>query len=159
MRRNALATTVGLVSLFSALHASSATAQDLIWQVENPFRFFKATRSFALHEAASTRCAAIRRRCPTDIVWRTERKLNDPDCKDSSHPTSAPRPPASATSEPARLGGADPQRHLLREQRPAAPLSRRSASANIRGARAKEDYVLPDAHTVAIQIAPEQLAA
>ena len=52
MGRYALATTVGLVSLFSAFHASSATAQDLIWQVENPFRFFKSTKSFALHEAA-----------------------------------------------------------------------------------------------------------
>ena len=78
MGRYALAATVGLVSLFSALHASSATAQDLIWQVESPFRFFKSFRSFALHEAAYN---AVRGNAalPNDIVWRTERKLNDPD--------------------------------------------------------------------------------
>src|SRR4029077_2782029 len=87
MSRYALATTVGLVSLFSALHASSATAQDLIWQVENPFRFFKSTRSFALHEAAYN---AVRGNpttpAPADIIWRTERKLNDPDCRDAATP-------------------------------------------------------------------------
>src|SRR5215475_335172 len=85
MGRYALATFVGLVSLFSALHASSAMAQDLIWQVENPFRFFKSTRSFALHEAAFN---AVRGSgtLPADVIWRVERKLNDPDCKDPSTP-------------------------------------------------------------------------
>ena len=34
----------------------------------------------------SRRCAATRRPLPADIVWRTERRLNDPDCKDASHP-------------------------------------------------------------------------
>src|SRR4029077_9899756 len=85
MGRYALATMVGLVSLFSALHASSATAQDLIWQVENPFRFFKSSRSFALHEAPYT-CARATGALPNDIVWRTERRLNDPDCRDPSTP-------------------------------------------------------------------------
>ena len=64
MRRNALATTVCLVSIFSGLHASSAIAQDLIWQVENPFRFFKRPARSRCTRPRSTRCAAIRRRCP-----------------------------------------------------------------------------------------------
>src|SRR5215510_16602833 len=85
MGRYAHAATVGLVSLFSALHASTATAQDLIWQVENPFRFFKSTRSFALHEAAYN-AARGTGELPRDVVWRTERRLNDPDCRDSSSP-------------------------------------------------------------------------
>src|SRR5258708_13630856 len=92
MGRYALAAIVGLVSLFSALHASSATAQDLIWQVENPFRFFKSSRSFALHEAAynSVRGNAA---LPNAIVWPTERNLNDPDSRDSSTPDKAAAPP------------------------------------------------------------------
>ena len=123
MRRQALAT-AWAVSLFASLAAGSGQAADLIWQVENPFRFFKSTRSFALHEAAYTAVRGDpRRRCRRDIIWRTERRLNDPDCKDPRRPTSAPRPPASAIS---RAGSAGRRRrcrrHLLRQQRTAAPL-------------------------------------
>ena len=64
-----------------------AYSADLVWEVESPFRFFKPTKSFALHEAAYT---AVRgdpaTPLPADIVWRTERRLNDPDCRDPSHP-------------------------------------------------------------------------
>jgi len=41
-----------LIALFACLAATSSQAADLIWEVESPFRFFKASRSFALHEAA-----------------------------------------------------------------------------------------------------------
>ena len=75
MRRNALATTACFVSLFTAFCASSATAQDnaqvkgpeLIWQVDNPFRFYKAPRPFALHEAAF-----IVKKIALE-AWRTDR--------------------------------------------------------------------------------------
>jgi len=86
MRRAARATAWAL-SLFVSLAANSSRAADLIWDVENPFRFFKPTQSFALHEAAfnavrGNPSAAL----PADIIWRTERALNDPDCKDASTP-------------------------------------------------------------------------
>ena len=160
MGRYALATTVGLVSLFSALsalHASSAMAQDLIWQVENPFRFFKSSRSFALHETAYN---AVRGNSalPNDIVWRTERRLNDPDCKDSSSPDKCAAT-AGRQYQQSRLGWASqtvndtcydsngkPRRYL-------ATCERRYSWGS-----AKEDYVLPDAHTVVIQIPPDKLA-
>jgi hypothetical protein len=51
MRRQARST-AWAVSLFACLAATSSQAADLIWEVESPFRFFKASRSFALHEAA-----------------------------------------------------------------------------------------------------------
>src|SRR5438477_563378 len=36
--------------LLVVVAAGHGHASDLIWQVENPFRFFKAPRAFALHE-------------------------------------------------------------------------------------------------------------
>ena len=85
MRGHALAATAFFVGILASSLATSAVAADLIWQVENPFRFFKSTRSFALHEAAFN---AVRGNgaLPADVVWRIERKLNDPDCKDASTP-------------------------------------------------------------------------
>src|SRR5262245_65102985 len=85
--RQALAKTAWAVSLSASLAVSSSQAADLIWEVENPFLFFKPTRSFALHETAFKAArgdpsAPI----PADIIWRTERALNDPDCKDASTP-------------------------------------------------------------------------
>jgi hypothetical protein len=86
MRRQARAT-AWAISLFACLAATSGQAGDLSWEVESPFRFFKASRSFALHETAFN---AVRGdpsgSLPADIVWRTERALNDPDCKDASTP-------------------------------------------------------------------------
>src|SRR5215467_12192473 len=64
-----------------------AIVSDLEWEVDNPFRFYKTESSFALHERAFT---AVRggpeSPIPADIVWRTERRLNDPDCRDPSTP-------------------------------------------------------------------------
>src|SRR5262245_3335857 len=102
MRRNALATTACFVCLFTGF--GSAAAQDLVWQVENPFRFFKGSRSFALHEAAYT---AVRGNgpLPADVIWRTERKLNDPDCKDASTPEKC-EATAGRSYQQSRLGWA-----------------------------------------------------
>ena len=87
MRRYALSTSLWLVAIFIIFAAGTLQAAELVWQVENPFRFFKSTRSFATQEAAFT---AVRGNpagaLPADIVWRLERRLNDPDCKDSSTP-------------------------------------------------------------------------
>src|SRR5688500_7555402 len=84
MRR--LATTTWLASIAAALlQISAASASDLVWEVQNPFRFFKKPAAFALHEKAYD---AVRGKAdsalPGNIVWRTERRLNDPDCSDKS---------------------------------------------------------------------------
>src|SRR5262249_3899521 len=71
----------------------------------------------------------------------------------------ARRPPASAISKAASAG------RLRRWARPAMKATAVpaailcSASADIPGALAREDYVLPEAHTVAIRIAPQQLGS
>src|SRR4051812_49007370 len=81
----AIATAACFIAIFVSFAAGSVQSADLVWQVANPFRFFKGTRSFAQHEAAFN---AVRGTgpLPADIIWRTERRLNDPDCKDSSTP-------------------------------------------------------------------------
>ena len=159
MRRPALATTAWAASLFASLAVTSGQAADLIWEVENPFRFFKPTRSFTLHEAAFN---AVRgdpsSPLPADIIWRTERQLNDPDCKDAATPDRCAAT-AGKRYQQSRLGWAAqtvgetcydsngrPRRY--------SPVCERKYSWGT----AREDYVLPDAHTVAIRIAPEQLA-
>jgi len=166
MRRHALSTSLWLVALFdvlliasAAIIASAGTVQaaDLVWQVESPFRFFRSTQSFALQEAAF---GAVRGtgQLPADIVWRLERRLNDPDCKDASTPdrcaeTAGPRYQQSRLGWAAQTLGdtcydsnGKPRRYM--------PVCERRYSWGT----AKEDYILPDAHTVQIWIAPEQLA-
>ena len=170
MRRQGRAASVwGIIGSFIAIHlpafalsttsfAVSGHAADLVWEVENPFRFFKPTKSFALHEAAFNKVRGdLAGTLPADIIWRTERALNDPDCKDASTPD---RCAASAGKryQQSRLGWAaqtlpetcyeshgSPRRYSPRCDRKYS-----WGSAN-------EDYVLPEAHTVAIRISAEQL--
>src|SRR4051794_11336291 len=88
MRRHARAA-AWAVTLFTSLTPPKAQISPaaLIWEVETPFRFFKPTKSFALHEAAFNAARGDPSGpLPADIVWRTERKLNDPDCKDATNP-------------------------------------------------------------------------
>ncbi|HET7253198.1 MAG TPA: hypothetical protein VFJ46_05480, partial [Xanthobacteraceae bacterium] len=134
-------------------------AGDLIWEVESPFRFFKASRSFALHEAAFN---AVRGGpsgpLPADIVWRTERALNDPDCRDASTPDRCAAT-AGRRYQQSRLGWAaqtlgDTCYESDRRPRRYAVVCERKYSWGA----AREDYVLPEAHTVAIRIAPGLLA-
>ena len=80
-----LAAAFSAATILAAFNITPTHAQDLQWQVENPFRFFKSTRSFALHEAAYN-AARGKGDLPGDVIWRTERRLNDPDCRDSSSP-------------------------------------------------------------------------
>src|SRR5216683_2561653 len=157
--RQALAKTAWAVSLFASLAVTAVHAADLIWEVESPFRFFKPTRSFALHEAAFNAARGDPSApLPADIIWRTERRLNDPDCKDASNPDRC-EATAGKRYEQSRLGWAaqtvgetcyDSNGHPRRYQ---AVCERKYSWGS-----AKEDYVLPEAHTVAIAIAPEQLA-
>ncbi len=146
------------VVVLCGMGAGAAHAADLIWEVENPFRFFRVGQSFDLHERAYK---AVRGKAngaiPSDIIWRVERRLNDPACKDASTPD---RCAATARSgwDRQRLGwaartvgqicydnGAIPRRYLV--------VCSRRYSWGV----AKEDYVLPDAHTVNIRLAPERI--
>ena len=75
MRRRVLAT-AWATAFWAGLATTSTQAADLIWEVESPFRFFKPTRSFALHEAAFNAARGDPSApLPADIVWRTERRL------------------------------------------------------------------------------------
>jgi hypothetical protein len=165
MRRQALAI-AWAVTLFTSLGVSSSLAikssfaADLTWEVENPFRFFKPTRSFALHEAAFNAARGDPSvPMPPDIIWRTERALNDPDCKDASNPDRCAAT-AGKRYQQSRLGWAS---QTLGETCYDSNGSPRRYSAvcerKYSWGTAKEDYVLPEAHTVAIRIAPEQLEA
>src|SRR5258708_1752817 len=61
MRRNALSTSLWLVAIFTTFAAGTVQAAELVWQVESPFRFFKSTHSFALHEAAFNAARGVER--------------------------------------------------------------------------------------------------
>ena len=52
MRRLATTTWLVSVALTTTLQIGAAAASDLVWEVENPFRFFKKPAAFALHEKA-----------------------------------------------------------------------------------------------------------
>jgi hypothetical protein len=155
--RRAASIAVG-AGLLTAVAVSSSQAAGLIWEVENPFRFFKPTKSFALHEAAFN---AIRGDAsmplPADVVWRTERRLNDPDCKDASTPdrcaaTAGKRYHQSRMGWAAQTVGETCYEDNARPRRYASVCER-----SYSWGKAKEDYVLPEAHTVTIRIAPEKL--
>ena len=154
MRRLAVAATTCLAVLLPG----AACAAELTWEVENPFRFFKPSSSFALHENAfrSLRGAG-QGPIPADIVWRMERRLNDPDCKNRSTPdacaaTKGPR------YEQSRLGWASQTLSAIcydnnaRPRRYVTQCERRYSWGS-----AKEDYILPEAHTVTIAIDPQTL--
>jgi hypothetical protein len=158
MGRIARTAGVGLVAALATFSSGSVKAADLVWQVENPFRFFKSTQEFAAQEAAYH---AVRGDAagpiPADIIWRVERRLNDPDCKDASNPDKCADTAGKRYAQ-SRLGWAAqtigntcydsdgrPRRYM--------PVCERRYSWG----SAKEDYILPEAHTVQIAIAPEQL--
>jgi hypothetical protein len=96
---------------------------------------------------------------PADIIWRTERALNDPDCKDASTPDRCAAT-AGKRYQQSRLGWAAQTLDETCYESNGRP--RRYAGVCERKyswGTAKEDYVLPEAHTVAIRIAPGQLAS
>lgn len=153
-RRVLLATT--LILLFH----SSGQAADLIWEVESPFRFFKTTSAFEMHERAFQAARGpASAPLPPNIVWRTERKLNDPDCRDASSPAACANT-ARARYEASRLGWAAQTLDVTCYERTARP-RRYPAQCERRYSWgvAREDYVLPDAHTVIVRLAPEHAAA
>ncbi|RAI46098.1 hypothetical protein CH341_00600 [Rhodoplanes roseus] len=152
---------ISIVATSLALTGSLGAAQaaDLVWEVENPFRFFKRTSAFDLHDRAYKAVrGAAQDPVPGNIVWRTERRLNDPDCRDPSTLTSCAAT-AGRNYERSRLGWAAQTLDLNCYDRNARP--RRypaTCDRQYSWGTAKEDTILPDAHTVIVRLAPEQLA-
>jgi hypothetical protein len=160
MASKALLATTLFIAAQTLSGIATSHASDLLWEVENPYRFFKRGASFEVQEKAFNAVrGAPGQPLPTNILWRVERRLNDPDCKDPSTPASclATARPGFATS---RLGWAAQTVDLNCYDRNARPrhymvlCDRQYSWGSV-----KEDYILPDAHTVAVHIAPEQLAA
>src|SRR5438105_1786370 len=141
------------VSLTTALQLSAASASDLVWEVQSPFRFFKKPAAFALHEKAF---AAVRGNAdsalPANIVWRTERRLNDPDCADKSSPARC-QATARKGFEHSRLGWAAQTLDMVCYERSSRPFRYPMVcDRQYSWGTAKEDYVLPDAHTVDVSL-------
>jgi hypothetical protein len=156
MGRHSLATAIWAVSILAVFNNTPIQAQDLQWQVENPFRFFKSSRSFALHEAAYN-AARGKGDMPRDVVWRTERRLNDPDCRDSSTPDRCAAT-AGKRYQQSRIGWAAQTLGDVCYDRNSRP--RRYTAQCERTyswGKAREDYVLPEAHTVTVWIPAEKL--
>ena len=157
--RPAARATAWTLSLFLSLAANTSQAADLVWEVESPFRFFKPSRSFDLHEAAfKTVRGDPSAAPPADIIWRTERVLNDPDCKDGSTPDRCAAT-AGKRYQQSRLGwAAQTLAETCYESNGRPPRYSPVCERRYSWGTATEDYVLPQAHTVTIHIAPEQLA-
>ncbi len=159
MRHAAFAATTFVVALSAGFTATPSKASDLVWEVENPFRFFKRSASFDMQERAFAAARGdVKAPIPDKIIWKTERRLNDPDCKDASNPDACAAT-ARARYETSRQGWAAQTVDFTCFDRNARP---RHYSAicdrQYSWGTAREDYVLPDAHTVHVRIAPEHLA-
>jgi hypothetical protein len=151
----AIASVSGLLGGLAPIQAA-----DLEWAVDNPFRFYKADSSFALHERAFAEARGNPQGpLPADIVWRIERRLNDPDCKDSTSPATCAAT-RRAHYEESRLGWAAKTLpsacydNIGRPRRYPVQCDRKYSWGS-----AKEDYILPEAHTVHVWLSPEIRAA
>jgi hypothetical protein len=160
MRGEAFVTAATIVAAQLCFGVPAGHAADLIWQVENPYRFFKRSTSFDVQEKAfeAVRGAADQP-LPNNIMWRLERRLNDPDCKNSSTPDSCLRT-AGPHYDQRRLGWAAQTVDVNCYDRNARPRHYiTTCDRQYSWGTAREDYILPEAHTVVVHIAPEQLAA
>ena len=160
MRRSMVAASAGILLACSGFSVTTAAAADLIWEVESPFRLFKTPNSFALHDNAFKQ---VRGKpdtpLPTDIVWRLERRLNDPDCKDRSTPEkcSSTRGPRF---EQSRLGWAAQTLPTVCYESDGTPRHYpATCSRRYSWGTALEDYILPTSHTVHVTLAPEHVVA
>ena len=157
MRLTVVATIASVSGLLGSL--APCVAGDLEWEVDNPFRFYKSGTSFALHEKAFHEVRGdAKGPLPADVIWRTERRLNDPDCKDSTSPTTCAAT-ARAHYNESRLGWAAKTLPTACYDNVGRPRHYPVQCERRYGwGAAREDYVLPDAHTVAIRLSAERRA-
>ena len=148
-----------IATICIGLTATPSNSAEILWKVENPFRFFKRSASFDMYERAFD---AVRGNpslpVPDKIVWKTERRLNDPDCKDASSP-SACASSARKNYESSRQGWAAHTVDFTCYDRRAPRHYLSVCDRQYSWGTAREDYVLPEAHTVHLWLAPEVLAA
>ncbi len=75
MRTKALVAATLIVSM-QVFGIKASHAADLVWEVENPYRFFKRTASFDVQEKAFNAVrGAPGQPLPTNILWKVERRL------------------------------------------------------------------------------------
>jgi hypothetical protein len=152
---------IAILSAFGAMAGfQQVLAADIEWEVDSPFRFYKLGSSFALHEKAFT---AVRgdpdSPVPADIVLRTERRLNDPDCRDKTTPLSCANT-AGKGYNLTRLGWAARTQPTLCYDSVRRPRGYMVQCDRKYGwGSAKEDFILPEAHTVVLRLAPEHVQA
>ena len=144
MSRNCLR--VATLLLAAALSASAATAADLSWEVVNPFRLYRQSKSFSLQESAFNAVRGSSPELPADIIQRIERCLNDPD---PAHPEAFARCQgmAQAADFNRQRGWASSTLEDTCFDRSARP--RRYPANCLRDGRS-EDFVLPTSHSVRI---------
>jgi hypothetical protein len=132
-----------------------ADAADLVWQVENPFRLYKQASAFEAHERAFAAVRGNSDQIPNDIIWRMERHLNAPACRDPSTPaTCAATVRNAAAFAASRLGWASRTLGTLCYDRDSRPRRYPSSCLRSYGRRTvKEDYIAPEAHAVRIGLA------
>lgn len=159
MCRRVLKSTIVLVSAYLGCGLASVQAADLIWEVENPLRFYKSATAFDMHERAFNAIRGDQNGpVPNNIVSRIERRLNDPDCGDPSKPDVCIKT-AKARFDKTRMGWAAQTLDQTCYDRNARPRRYHTVcERQYSWGKAKEDYVLPDAHTVVLRLAPERLA-
>ncbi len=158
MRYAALAATLLVAICSIGLSATPSSAGEILWKVENPFRFFKRAASFEMYERAFEAARGhADAPLPDRIIWKTERRLNDPDCKDSSNPNACAGS-AHKRYEISRLGWAAQTVNVTCYDRNARPRHyMTTCDRQYSWGTAKEDYVLPDAHTVDLWLSPQVL--
>jgi len=159
MRYAALAAAPAVALLSIAFGVAPSKSADLNWKVENPFRFFKRSSSFDMYERAFDAVRGdVNAPLPDKIIWKTERRLNDPDCKDSSSPNACANT-ARKNYETSRQGWAAQTVDFTCFDRNARPRHyMATCPRQYSWGTAKEDYILPEAHTVHLWIAPDVLA-
>jgi lysophospholipase L1-like esterase len=157
MQRSGIMTAAGLVAAISS--AVPAGAQDLQWEVLNPFRFYKNASAFQLHEDAFKAVGGDRPDADrSQHVRNIERCLNDPATTDTSIRAACLAIVQRYVKQP-RLGWASATLEDTCYDR--VPRPRRYPAACEReaaGDRVAEDYILPGAHSVSIALAPARRA-
>jgi len=166
MRGKGLTAAIAAVTFELLISVAQSHAAGLVWEVENPYRFFKKETSFETQERAFDAVGGAahgqpvpENMLPKNIMWRLERRLNDPDCKDRSTPDACLET-AGRHYELSRLGWASQTLNFTCYDRNARPPRYvTTCDRQYSWGTAKEDYILPDAHTVDVSIPAEQLAA
>jgi hypothetical protein len=154
--RRPLTASLSVLGLVAGLQQVGAA--DLEWEVENPFRFYRVGSSFAVHEKAFS---AVRgdpeSPIPADIVLRTERRLNDPDCRDKTTPVTCAKT-AGRNFWEARLGWAAKTSASVcydSERRPRGYMGQ--CERKYSWGSSREDFILPEAHTVVVRLAADHV--